>query len=211
MGTATATAGWRRPLTVWRVAGWSLGLFPAAGLAWAIVTARLGANPVEFLEHYTGLWALRLLLVCLLMTPLRRLTGRHEPVQVRRLLGLWAFAWALVHFGIYAVFDLGGSLAQLGEDLVKRRYILVGFVALVVLLLLAATSTRAAQRRLGRRWQRLHRLVYAAALLGGLHFLWLVKSDVREPLAYLGAFGLLMAARWRPGARPDGILRAPSA
>jgi sulfoxide reductase heme-binding subunit YedZ len=196
---------WRRPLTAWRVAAWTLALFPLSGLVYSIAAAQLGPNPVEFLEHYTGLWSLRLLLACLAMTPLRRLTGRPEPVQIRRLLGLWAFAWLCGHFVIYLTFDLEWSPAALADDLVKRTYITLGFLGWLLLVPLAITSTRGWQRRLKRAWQRLHRLIYAAALLGTLHFVWLVKSDLREPLLYLAIFAGLMAARWPRG----GILRAP--
>lgn len=186
---------WRRPLLYWRVAAWAVALLPAVHLGQSIAQARLGANPVEFLEHYTGLWSLRLLLLCLAMTPLRRLTARPEPLQIRRLLGLWAFAWLCAHFAIYLTFDLEWSPAALAEDLVKRRYITLGFAGWLLLLPLAITSTRGWQRRLRRAWTRLHRLVYAGALLGGLHFLWLVKSDIREPLLYLAVFAALMLAR----------------
>lgn len=185
-------------LAVWRAAAWALGLYPALWLAWAVSQGRLGPNPVEALEHHTGLWALRLLLATLAMTPLRRLSGRAEPIRIRRLLGLWAFAWVCLHFALYLTFDLQGSLAGLGRDLLERRYLTLGFAAWLLLLPLAVTSTQAWQRRLGRRWQRLHRLIYPAALLAALHFLWLVKSDLREPLLYLGLLLVLLAARrWR--------------
>lgn len=187
----------RKPLTAWRAAAWALGLYPAAMLAWAIAHAGLGANPVEFLEHSTGLWALRLLLVCLAMTPLRRLTGRGEAIQVRRLLGLWAYCWATVHFAIYLTFDLEWSMRELAADLIKRTYITLGFAAWLLLLPLAVTSTRGWQRRLKRRWGQLHKLVYPAVLLGGVHFFWLVKSDIREPLLYLGIWAALMLMRLR--------------
>lgn len=201
---AEATSAWRRPLLYWRLAAWAIALLPAVHLAKWIAQAKLGANPVETLEHYTGLWGLRLLLLCLAMTPLRRLIKRPEPIQIRRLLGLWAFAWLCVHFVIYLTFDLEWSPVQLAEDLVKRTYITLGFVGWLLLLPLAITSTRGWQRRLKRAWTKLHQLIYSSALLGGLHFFWLVKSDVREPLVYLALYGLLMAARI-----PGAILRAP--
>jgi sulfoxide reductase heme-binding subunit YedZ len=195
-----------RPLLWWRLAAWTLGALPLLLLALRVVQARLGANPVEFLEHETGLWSLRLLLATLAMTPLRRVLGRGEPVQVRRLLGLWAYAWVCLHFSIYLTFDLQWSPAQLGEDLVKRTYITLGFCAWLLLLPLALTSTRRWQQRLKRRWKQLHRLIYPAALLATLHFLWLVKSDIREPLLYIVVLAVLLA--WR---LPDsGILRARS-
>lgn len=187
-----------RPLTAWRLAAWSLGLLPAALLAQAVLSANLGPNPVETLEHETGLWSLRILLVCLTMTPLRRLIGRPEPLQVRRLLGLWAYFWVCAHFVVYLTFDLEWSFGKLGADLIKRTYITLGFAAWLLLLPLAVTSTRGWQRRLKRRWLLIHKLIYPAALLAGVHFFWLVKSDIREPLLYLGIYAALMAARlWR--------------
>jgi sulfoxide reductase heme-binding subunit YedZ len=194
------------PLLCWRLAAWTLGLAPALWLLWRTFHAGLGPNPVETLEHQTGLWGLRLLLVTLAMTPLRQLLGRGEPIQVRRLLGLWAYAWITAHFLVYLTFDLEWSAAALAEDLVKRTYITLGFAGWLLLLPLALTSTRGWQRRLKRRWQSLHRLIYPAAILGCLHFLWLVKSDLREPLLYLGILALLLGLRrpWR------AILRAPS-
>lgn len=187
------------PLTAFRCVAWALGLWPAAELVWRLTHAGLGANPVEFIEHHTGIWALRLLLIALAMTPLSRITQRGEFVQVRRLLGLWAFAWACVHFSTYLTFDLEWSAAQLAEDLIERTWITLGFSAWLLLLVLAITSTPGWQRRLARRWKQLHWLVYPAALLDGLHFLWLVKSDVREPLIYLGIAAVLLLVRvpWR--------------
>lgn len=184
-----------KPLTTWRLCAWSLGLWPVADLAWRMTHAQLGANPVEFLEHYSGLWALRLLLVTLAMTPLRQWTGRIEFVQVRRLLGLWAYAWVCTHFAVYLTFDLEWAPAKLAEEVIERTYITIGFSAWLMLLPLAITSTQGWQRRLKRRWKVLHRLVYPAVLLGGIHFLWLVKSDVREPLVYLSIAALLLATR----------------
>jgi sulfoxide reductase heme-binding subunit YedZ len=150
---------------------------------------------VEFLEHYTGDWTLRLLLTTLTMTPLRMLTRLTEPVRVRRILGLWAFAFLCLHFSIYLVFDLGFSVLQLGEDLVKRTYITLGFTAWLMLLSLAITSTTAWQRRLKHRWIGLHQLVYPAAILGVIHYLWLVKADTREPLIYLAILLVLLGFR----------------
>jgi len=182
-------------LVALRLAVWLLAGGPLLWLAWLVAGGRLGPNPVEFLEHYSGDWALRLLLVTLALTPLRRWSGRAEVLRVRRLLGLWAFVWICLHFATYLTFDLEWSAALLAEDLVERTYITLGFAAWLLLLPLALTSTRGWQRRLGRRWRSLHRLVYPAALLGALHFLWLVKADVREPLVYLGLLAVLLAAR----------------
>jgi sulfoxide reductase heme-binding subunit YedZ len=182
-------------LLPWRVAAWALGIIPLLfAVKWSY-QSRLGANPVEFLEHYTGDWTLRLLLTTLTMTPLRMLTRLTEPVRVRRVLGLWAFAFLCLHFFIYLVFDLGFSVLQLGEDLVKRTYITFGFTAWLMLLSLAITSTTAWQRRLKHRWVALHQLVYPAAILGVIHYLWLVKADTREPLIYLAILLVLLGFR----------------
>lgn len=165
---------------------------------------RLGPNPVEFLEHYLGDWSLRLLLVTLALTPLRKLTRQSEPSRVRRTVGLWAYAYLCLHFSIYLVFDLELSLPQLVGDLGSRTYIALGFTAWMLLLPLAITSTDRWQRRLGRDWKTLHRLIYPAALLGAFHYLWLVKADTFKPLIYLGIVVALLA--WR---LPWSALRLP--
>ena len=182
-------------LTCFRIAAWSLGAWPALELIWRLVNAQLGANPVEFIEHHSGIWGLRLLLLSLAMSPLRQLSGWSEFIQVRRLLGLWAYAWVCLHFATYLVFDLQGSPSQLAEDLIERTYITLGFAAWLLLLPLAITSTQRWQQRLKRRWKALHRLIYVAVLLGGAHFFWLVKSDLREPLVYLAIIAVLLLAR----------------
>ena len=176
-------------------------LMPLAWLTWDALHDGLGTDPVAQLEHRSGDWALRLLLATLAITPLRRLTGRAEFVRFRRMLGMFAFFYACVHLTIYVVIDLGAYWSQLFADIVKRPYITVGFAAWLLLVPLAVTSTRAMMRRLGRHWQRLHRLVYVIALLAVLHFLWLVKADHREPLIYLAILALLMLARVRRATR----------
>lgn len=182
-------------LLVWRIGAWVLGIVPLlSAIGWTL-QSRLGANPVEFLEHYTGDWTLRLLLVTLAMTPLRMLTGMSEPIRVRRTVGLWAYAFLCLHFSIYLVFDLEFSVWQLGDDLVERTYIALGFFAWLMLLPLAITSTNAWQRRLKRRWKSLHQLIYPAAILGSMHYLWLVKADTRTPLIYLAILLALLAFR----------------
>ncbi len=169
---------------------------PALWLAYDAFTGGLGANPVESITHRTGDWALRLLLVTLAVTPLRKLTGLNAVMRVRRMLGLYAFFYVCLHLLTYVVLDAFFSLAYIWDDVAKRLYITAGFTAFCLLLPLAVTSTNAMIRRLGaRRWQRLHRLVYLAALAAILHFIWLVKADLREPLLYLAVFALLMLAR----------------
>ena len=188
-------------LWLWRLAAWALALIPLGLLGQRFVQVDLTANPIEFIEHYLGIWSLRLLLVTLAMTPLRQLTGWAEPVKLRRTLGLWAYAYLCLHFAVYIVFDLNilqpaHAAVQLGEDLVKRTYITLGFVGWLLLLPLAVTSTDGWQRRLKRNWKKLHRLVYPATLLGALHFVWLVKKDLSEPLLYLAVLIALLALRW---------------
>jgi sulfoxide reductase heme-binding subunit YedZ len=173
----------------------ALCLLPLAVLVWACLHDGLGTDPVAQLEHRSGDWALRLLLATLAITPLRRLSGRAEFVRYRRMLGLFAFFYACVHLTIYLVIDLGGYWSQLLTEIAKRPYMTVGFSAWLLLVPLAVTSTRGMMRRLGRRWQQLHRLVYFSALLAALHFLWLVKADHREPLIYLAILTVLMLAR----------------
>ena len=166
----------------------SLG--PLAWLTRDILTGHLGANPVERITHFTGLTALTFLLIALAVTPAQRLLGLSGLVQLRRMLGLYAFFYAVLHFTIYGLdrtlFEgTGWSLQAIGEDIGKRPYITVGFTGFLILCALAATSTNGMVKRLGgRRWKRLHQLVYVAGALGVLHFLWLVKADVRQPTAY---------------------------
>lgn len=172
-----------------------LCLVPLGMLVWQAFAMELGANPVEAITHRTGDWTLRFLLIVLAVTPLRRLTGWTELVQTRRMLGLFAFFYATLHFSVYAFLDLGLDFSFLAEDIAKRPYITVGFTAWVLLVPLALTSTRGMMRRLGRRWKQLHRLVYVIAVLGVVHFYWLVKADLREPLIYAAILALLFALR----------------
>jgi sulfoxide reductase heme-binding subunit YedZ len=192
-------------LLLWRFAAWSLGVIPLLFAVKWTVQSRLGPNPVEFLEHYTGDWTIRLLLVTLAMTPIRTLTGQTEPIRVRRALGLWSYAFLCLHFSIYVVFDLEFSVAQLFGDIVKRTYITLGFTAWLLLLPLAITSTNGWQRRLKRDWKTLHKLIYPAAILGAIHYIWLVKADTRTPLIYFSILLLLLGFRlpWSQLFRPQ--------
>ena len=192
-------------------------LLPAAwlgGQVWAVARTGsdvLGADPVAEIEHRLGLWALRLLMATLAITPLRQLTGQPVLVRFRRMLGLYAFFYACVHFSAYLVLDLRGYWTQIFEEIAKRPYITVGFAAWLLLLPLAITSTTGWIRRLGRNWARLHKLVYAAGVLAVLHFWWLVKSDIREPALYAAILTVLLGWRlWkrygavRPATRTAG-------
>jgi len=175
---------------------WVAGFGPLGFLVWAGFQARLTADPVKYITHFTGRTALTILFITLAVTPLRRLTGWNGAVQLRRLIGLFAFFYAVIHLLIYLVFDRGFVFTELGEDIAKRPYITVGFTAWTFLLLLAATSPRAMLRRMGgKRWQALHRLIYPAAMLGVLHFTWAQKKDISEPLIYAAVLAVLLLGR----------------
>jgi sulfoxide reductase heme-binding subunit YedZ len=180
----------------------------------------LGADPVKTLEHECGKTALNLLLLTLAVTPVKNLLGFPQLLRLRRMLGLFAFFYVVVHFTVYLVLDLELNWSVLGADIAKRPYITIGFTALLLLIPLAATSTNGMMRRLGRRWASLHRLVYVIAILGVWHFYWQVKRDVREPLLYAGILALLLlyrlvrarsAARAAASARPHLTSRSGSA
>lgn len=180
-------------------------LVPLAWLLWDGFHHHLGANPIEKITHRTGGWALKFLLITLAITPLRRMTGWNLIIRVRRMLGLYAFFYACLHFCTWLVFDHFFDPVTIIKDILKRPYITVGFFAFVLLIPLAVTSTNAMMRRLGSRWAQLHQLVYVIATLGVLHFLWLVKADVREPAVY----GCILAALlgWRVWWRRSEVAR----
>jgi sulfoxide reductase heme-binding subunit YedZ len=173
--------------------------------------ASLGPDPVKELEHECGKTALNLLLLTLAVTPVRELTSQPQLLRLRRMLGLFAFFYVVLHFTIYLVLDLELNFATLGADIAKRPYITIGFTALLLLVPLAVTSTNGMMRRLGRRWQTLHRLVYVIAVLGVWHFYWQVKRDVREPLLYAGILAILLGYRVvRARTRRPGAARSAS-
>ena len=170
-------------------------LIPALLLGWDAFTGGLGVNPIEDITHRTGDWALRFLLVTLAVTPLRRLAGWNALVRFRRMVGLFAFFYAVLHFSTYLVFDHFFDLLLIIDDVAERKYVTAGFVGFVLMIPLAVTSTQGWIRRLGRRWTALHRLVYASAVAGVVHFLWLVKIDIGEPLIYAAILAILLGAR----------------
>jgi sulfoxide reductase heme-binding subunit YedZ len=187
---------------------------------WKLITTgiapELGANPVEFITHDTGNWTLRLVLITLAVTPLRKIFNQPKLVRYRRMLGLFAFFYVCLHFMTWFILDKSFSLPDMWADVLKRRFITVGMLGFAMLLPLAITSTAGWVRRLGfARWQRLHRLIYLIALAGVIHYYWLVKSDVRLPLMYGAILALLLLYRFlmwkqlppqraasRPAARP---------
>lgn len=175
-----------------------LCLLPLGKLAletFAVAGLSLGANPVEELLHRLGKWGLNFLLITLAVTPLRRLSGWTWLLRFRRMLGLFAFFYVTLHFLVYAGLDQRFDLAAIVEDIAERPYITLGMTALLLLLPLALTSTRAMMRRLGRRWQPLHRLVYPITILGVWHFYWQVKLDTLEPLIYAAILAALLGFR----------------
>lgn len=175
-----------------------LCLIPALNLLWRGFNGNLSANPVEFIEHSTGDWSLRFLLITLFVTPLRRIFDQPLLTRFRRRLGLFAFFYVCVHLLMYLTFDQMFDPVAIYADVVKRPYITVGTAGLLMMIPLAVTSTAAMVRRLGpKRWQLLHRLVYFCTLAGVIHYYWLVKSDVREPAMYGGILALLMLYRVR--------------
>ena len=208
MANATAVqrprASWianpRRQILLLKVAIWIIGLAPVVWVVAGIFLGTLGVNPVEKITHIEGRWTLVFLITTLAVTPVRRLTGWNRVIQVRRLLGLFAFFHACLHFLSYAGLDYFFALGLILDDVLERRYITVGFAALVLLVPLAVTSTKGWIRRLGKRWQRLHRLAYVAAGLGVLHYYWKVRADTFWPLVAavtLAGLFTIRLAYWR--------------
>ena len=173
----------------------TLALLPLARLVVLGFASDLGANPIEAITHQTGLWALILLLVSLAITPLRRITGVQWVIQYRRMLGLFAFFYAVLHMLTYVWLDQFFNWHAMLKDIAKRPFITMGSAAFLTLVPLALTSTQGAIRRLGRRWRQLHRLVYFSAAAAVIHFVWLVKKDIREPMIYAAVLALLLGYR----------------
>jgi methionine sulfoxide reductase heme-binding subunit len=180
-------------------------LTPFLWLVYGVFADALGANPVEAITNTTGIWTLRFLVITLAITPLRWLTGWNRVIQYRRMLGLFAFFYASLHFLTYFILDHSLMFAGVWEDVVKRPYITAGFTAFVLMIPLAITSTQGWIRRLGgRRWNLLHKLIYVSAVLGVLHYWWKVKLDVTNPAIYAGIVAALLAVRvwkWAAGRR----------
>jgi sulfoxide reductase heme-binding subunit YedZ len=174
---------------------WVAGLAPLAWLVWQGFRDNLTADPVKYLTHFTGRVTLIILFVTLTVTPIRRLSGWNGIIKLRRLIGLFSFFYAVIHLLIYLAFDRGFVFTELGEDIIKRPYITVGFTAWLMLLTLAVTSPQAMVRRLGRRWQTLHRIIYLIPALGLVHFLWAQKKDPAPVIPYAVAAGAILLVR----------------
>lgn len=170
-------------------------LIPLVSLLWNAFQGQLGANPIEKVTHITGEWALRFLLLTLFVTPARKLMGWKFLQRLRRMLGLYAFFYACLHFLTYLVLDQFFDFDEIIKDILKRPYITVGFAAFVLLIPLAVTSTNTMMKRLGRHWKVIHQLIYVIGVLAVLHFLWLVKADNLQPLVYAFILLLLYVAR----------------
>ena len=187
-------------------------LIPLALIVWRGFTGGLTANPIEYITHRTGDWTLRFLLIALAITPLRRLTGWGALAAFRRMLGLFAFFYAVLHFSTYLVLDFFFAFDLILDDIAERRYVTAGFTGFVLLIPLAVTSTGRMIRRLGgARWRRLHRLIYVAAIAGVVHYLWLVKIDIRPPLAYAAILAVLLGVRlWFRFAKKGSRVLSPT-
>ncbi|MDH5187989.1 MAG: sulfoxide reductase heme-binding subunit YedZ [Rhodospirillaceae bacterium] len=182
-----------------RAIWWTVLVFVFLPLVWLIynaLTGGLGANPIEAINRYLGDWALRFLLIALALTPIRIFTKQAWPIRLRRMLGLTAFFYAFAHLSNYVVIDQFFDWATIWQDIVKRRFITVGMVVILILLVLALTSPARIAKRLGaKKWKQLHWLVYPAGALACLHFFWMVKADIREPIIYGIIFSILIIIR----------------
>jgi len=184
-----------KPITFVRILTFAAALLPAAALVYGFYTNDLTANPGDYITDQTGTWTIAFLTISLAVTPLRRMTGWNEVVKLRRMLGLFAFFYATLHLLTWIVFIHFFDVSFMVEDVVKRPFITVGMATFLILLSLAVTSNRFAIRRMGRRWQTLHRLVYLAAIGAVIHFWWLVKADITEPRRWAIAIGVLLGFR----------------
>jgi sulfoxide reductase heme-binding subunit YedZ len=191
-----------KPIALIKVATFAAASLPAAALVYGFYTNDLTANPDDYITDQTGTWTLALLTITLCVTPIRRLTGWNQVVRLRRMLGLFAFFYATPHMLTWVVFIHFFDVDFMIEDVTMRPFITVGMTVFLILSVLALTSNRFAVRRLGRRWQTLHRLVYVAAIGGVVHFWWLVKADTTEPIRWAAAVGLLLGLRAWWAARP---------
>ncbi len=183
------TTGWFKP------AVFGAALTPFAWLIWRIAVNDLGPDPAQELAISTGEWTLRFLLITLSLTPLRNITGQIAFVRIRRMLGLFALFYAAIHFAVWMSLLLGFRWFAIGEELLERPYISIGFLALLILIALGITSPKAMVRRMGRNWKRLHRLIYLAAVLAIVHLTWILRTDVGEAVLYGSILAILFGYR----------------
>ena len=195
MGDGRSAIRGRRRINWARVVLFFVALIPLEVLAWQLFHDRLGANPIRELEIQTGLWTLRFLAITLSISPLRKSFGWNFLAKYRRMLGLFTFFYACVHLSMWVGVDWFFDWSAMGKEIAKHKYILIGMLTFSILLPLALTSTNEWMRRLGKRWVKLHRLVYVAAITGTIHYLWAVKKDTLFPLTYLALFALLLGYR----------------
>lgn len=186
---------------IWKPLVFATALLPLGWVAWKLffgtgAISGLGANPIEYLNRYLGDWALRFLLLTLVITPAVKITGNNAFVRFRRMIGLFAFFYAALHVSSYVVLDQFFDWAAIWKDIVKRTYITLGMISLVILTVLAATSPKAALKKIGfKKWRALHRLVYVAGVLAVVHYYMMIKADVREPLIYGAILAMLLGYR----------------
>ncbi|MFW2438137.1 MAG: sulfite oxidase heme-binding subunit YedZ [Arenicellales bacterium] len=184
-----------RQITFTKTGVFFLALVPFSLLLLRAWNDELGANPIEAITDITGIWTIRFLAITLAITPLRKLTRQAILIRFRRMLGLFTFFYASLHFLTYVWLDQYFDWRFIVEDIIEHPYVIVGFTTYLILLLLAVTSPRFMVRKLGNNWKKLHRLIYPAAFLASFHFIWLVKSDIREPLLYFALFTVLLLLR----------------
>lgn len=183
-----------------------ISLIPFLHLVYGVFTNSLGANPISYTLHSAGFWTLTFVTLTLSITPIRRLFKWNKIIKIRRMLGLFAFFYAFLHFSIYLGIDQFFNWPAIAKDILKRPYITVGFSAFLMLIPLAVTSTTKMQRRLGKRWQKLHRLIYVVAVFGVIHFWWLVKKDITQPLIFAVILAVLFILRNK---KVTSIIRLP--
>ena len=182
------------------------GLIPVGRLVWLGFHSQLGANPIEFITHSTGDWTLIFLLITLSITPLRKLSRQYWLIGFRRMFGLFAFFYGCLHLMTYVWLDKFFDVHEMLHDIAKRKFITAGMTAFALMIPLALTSTKWSIRKLGKGWQKLHRLIYLSAAAGVIHYIWLVKADLKKPLEYAAVLGLLLAYRiavWIRGHLPS--------
>ena len=184
-----------KPITAIKAVVFAAALIPAAALVYDFYTSNLTANPLDYITDQTGTWALTFLVISLTVTPLRRFTGWNQIIRLRRMLGLFAFFYALLHLLTWIVLINFFDLQSMVEDVAKRPFITIGMATFLILLVLAITSNQISIRKLGRRWQSLHRLVYVAAIGAVIHFWWLVKADITLPRRWAVAVAALLGVR----------------